>query len=105
MGEIFADIYKVSYNKVKESLSMVGLESASKTPASKLSKGMRNRLQLARVFMHTPKIIFLDEPTSGLDLATSKSIHKMIFNKKISVHDRTNIELPHSKKFAEKIYV
>ena len=37
MGEIFADIYKVSYNKVKET-SMVGLESASKTPASKLSK-------------------------------------------------------------------
>lgn len=80
--KIFAEIYRIPYNKVKESLSMVGLEAAAKIPACKLSKGMRSRLQLARVFMHTPQIIFLDEPTSGLDPATSRAIHQMIIAKK-----------------------
>ena len=79
---IFADIYGVSHSKIKEVLTKVGLESDAKTPASKLSKGMRARLSLARVFMHSPKLIFLDEPTSGLDPQTMKQIHKLILEKK-----------------------
>lgn len=79
---IFADIYGVSHSKIKEVLTRVGLESDAKTPASKLSKGMRARLSLARVFMHSPKLIFLDEPTSGLDPQTMKQIHKLILEKK-----------------------
>ena len=79
---IFADIYGVSHSKIKEVLTRVGLESDAKTPASKLSKGMRARLSLARVFMHSPKLIFLDEPTSGLDPQTMNQIHKLILEKK-----------------------
>ena len=48
----------------------------------KLSKGMRARLQLARVLMVSPKILFLDEPTSGLDPMTMKYIHKLIVEQK-----------------------
>ena len=79
---IFADIYGVSHSKIKEVLTRVGLERDAKTPASKLSKGMRARLSLARVFMHSPKLIFLDEPTSGLDPQTMNQIHKLILEKK-----------------------
>lgn len=79
---IFADIYGVSHSKINEVLTRVGLESDAKTPASKLSKGMRARLSLARVFMHSPKLIFLDEPTSGLDPQTMNQIHKLILEKK-----------------------
>ena len=79
---IFADIYGIPHIKINEVLTGVGLENDAKTPASKLSKGMRARLSLARVFMHSPELIFLDEPTSGLDPQTMKQIHKLILEKK-----------------------
>ena len=78
---IFADIYGIPHSKINEVLTRVGLERDAKKPASKLSKGMRARLSLARVFMHSPKLIFLDEPTSGLDPQTMKQIHKLILEK------------------------
>lgn len=80
--KIFADIYGIPYTKVNEILEYVGLGDASKKNASNLSKGMEARLRLARVFMHSPKIIFLDEPTSGLDPKSMIAIHKLILEKK-----------------------
>lgn len=80
--KIYADIYGISYSKVKETLKYVGLSEAINKPASHLSKGMGARLRLARVFMHSPEIIFLDEPTSGLDPRSMRAIHKLILEKK-----------------------
>ncbi|MCR5250399.1 MAG: ABC transporter ATP-binding protein [Lachnospiraceae bacterium] len=82
--KIFADVYGVPYRRIKDILELVGLADAAKKPASALSKGMRARLCLARVFMHAPGIIFLDEPTSGLDPQTARSVHKLILEKKES---------------------
>lgn len=80
--KVFADIYGTPKEKIMETLKLVGLEDSAKKPASALSKGMRVRLQLARVFMVSPEIIFLDEPTTGLDPMTMKQIHKIILDKK-----------------------
>lgn len=80
--KIFADIYGIPHSRVKEILDIVGLGDAMNRSAANLSKGMRARLQLARVFMHSPKIIFLDEPTSGLDPQSMRAIHKIILDKK-----------------------
>ena len=80
--KIFADIYGVPYDRIDEALEKVGLKDSAKKPAMKLSKGMRARLQLARVLMVSPKILFLDEPTSGLDPMTMKYIHKLIVEQK-----------------------
>ena len=79
---IFADIYGVPYTEIDKTLNEVGLGDAAKRPAMKLSKGMRARLQLARVLMISPKILFLDEPTSGLDPMTMKYIHRLILEQK-----------------------
>ncbi len=80
--KVFADIYGTPYGKIDETLKLVGLGDAAKKSASDLSKGMRARLQLARVFMHSPEILFLDEPTSGLDPRSQKAIHRIILDKK-----------------------
>ncbi|MGN0424956.1 MAG: ABC transporter ATP-binding protein [Acetatifactor sp.] len=80
--KIFADIYGIPHSRVTKILDYVGLKDAAKRSASDLSKGMEARLRLARVFMHSPKIIFLDEPTSGLDPRSMRTIHKLILEKK-----------------------
>lgn len=82
--KIFADIYGIPHSRVKEILKYVGLEEAEKRAACNLSKGMEARLRLARVFMHSPEVIFLDEPTSGLDPKSMNAIHKLILEKKMS---------------------
>jgi len=75
---VFADIYGMPHEKSMEALRDVGLEKAAKRAVSDLSKGMRQRLALARAILHKPKVLFLDEPTSGLDPLTARGIHRLI---------------------------
>ena len=82
--KIFADIYQIDHSKIMTTLSQVGLAESARKPAMKLSKGMRARLQLARVLMISPRLLFLDEPTSGLDPVTMKYIHQLILDCKAS---------------------
>ncbi|MDE7363209.1 MAG: ABC transporter ATP-binding protein [Oscillospiraceae bacterium] len=99
--KIFAEIYGVKNDEILSSLKKVGLEGARRTPASKLSKGMRSRLRLARVFMTDPDILFLDEPTSGLDPATADEIHKMMLAEKEK--GKTVFLTTHTMSEAEKL--
>jgi len=75
---VFAGIYGMPKQKSMEALESVGLADAAKKTVTQLSKGMRQRLALARAILHRPKVLFLDEPTSGLDPKTANGIHKLI---------------------------
>lgn len=78
----YADIYRVSHSSITDTLKSIGLYEARNTAVSKLSKGMKNRLSLARALMNDAKVLFLDEPTSGLDPATTKEIHQILVEQK-----------------------
>ena len=75
---VFAEIYGISRNKSLEALKNVGLGDSTKKAVTTLSKGMKQRLAIARAILHEPKVLFLDEPTSGLDPSTAKGIHSLI---------------------------
>lgn len=75
---VFAEIYRLPKEKIREILKDVGLLEAEKRPVNKLSKGMKQRLVMARALMHSPEILFLDEPGSALDPATVEEIHSLI---------------------------
>lgn len=65
----WSDIYGLGLdeNGLMEILSQVGLEKSAHERAGAFSRGMAQRLSLARVFMPEPKLVFLDEPGTGLD--------------------------------------
>lgn len=76
--KLFAGIHNVPLGQIGGILEKVGLTGSEKIKAGKMSKGMKQRLQLARAVLHQPKLLFLDEPTSGLDPSTAAEIHTLM---------------------------
>lgn len=75
---IFADIYRASAERIENLLDRTQLRPARNKAVSKLSKGMRGRVNLCRALLKEADILYLDEPTSGLDPATTWKIHQLI---------------------------
>jgi ABC-2 type transport system ATP-binding protein len=98
---LFAEIYKIPRSKSIVALENVNLQDAVNKPVNTLSKGMRQRLALARAILHEPKLLFLDEPTSGLDPLTARSIHRLI--RKLSDKGATIFLTTHNMEEAVKL--
>ena len=61
--------------RIKELLTQIGLWERRKETVDKWSKGMKQKLAIARAILHRPTLLFLDEPTAGLDPVSSNQLH------------------------------
>lgn len=74
----FASLYAGDTATPEEVLERVGLSEHADKPVAAFSKGMKNRLNLARSLVNRPRIWFLDEPTSGLDPVNARRVRDLV---------------------------
>jgi len=81
--EFFAEAYGITdrserSKRIRELLEFFDLWERRNDKAGGFSKGMKQKLALARALVHSPEILFLDEPTSGLDPRSAKDIRDLM---------------------------
>lgn len=80
--DFFSDMYRIPRDhkkrKVQELLELVGLGDAADIRVENYSRGMKQRLHLARGLVNDPEVLFLDEPTLGLDPEISRETRSLI---------------------------
>jgi ABC-2 type transport system ATP-binding protein len=100
---IFANLYGVPKPaaSVEKYLKMLGLWGRRRDEAGSFSKGMRQKLALARALLHEPKVLFLDEPTSGLDPEAAKLVRDFI--EELKTEGRTIFLCTHNLDEADRL--
>jgi ABC-2 type transport system ATP-binding protein len=102
--EYFAGFYQGIKNipaQVEKYLKIMGLWERREEPVGRYSKGMKQRLALARSLLAEPKVLFLDEPTAGLDPEASGEVRGLI--QKLSREGRTIFLSTHNLAEAEQL--
>jgi ABC-2 type transport system ATP-binding protein len=103
---IYAELYGVPRAQVNQRLEkylqLFELADRAGDKVGSYSKGMKQRLALARALLHDPEIIFLDEPTAGLDPVSTRSVHELI-NRLSRQEGRTIFMCTHNLAEAQKL--
>ena len=91
---------RITDDKIRQTMELVGLDSTMKKPVGKYSLGMRQRLGIAQAMMEDPEILILDEPTNGLDEDGVEWFRQFILEQKekgklilLASHSREDIEM------------
>ena len=79
-GSLFGASSDVARDRAVQLLSEVGLADRGRSRISGFSRGMRQRLGIARALVHHPEVVFLDEPTLGLDPAGQQQVLDIVAN-------------------------
>ena len=88
--------------RIKETLSQIGLWERRKETPKKWSKGMRQKLAIARAVLHRPPLVLLDEPTAGLDVMAAVAVREDLAS--LAAREGTSIFLTtHNMAEAEKL--
>ncbi len=100
---IFANLYDVEDvdRQVQKYLSMLRLWTRRDDPVGSFSKGMRQKLAVARAMLHEPPLLFLDEPTSGLDPESASLVRSFI--EELKGEGRTIFICTHNLNEAERL--
>ncbi len=100
---IYANLYDVEQvdRQVEKYLRMLGLWSRRDDPVGSFSKGMRQKLAIARALLHEPKLLFLDEPTSGLDPEAARLVRSFV--QELSEQGRTIFLCTHNLNEADRL--
>ena len=103
--DFYGRFYRLDVQKRKERiqylLEMLGLWEKRNTTAGTFSKGMKQKLAIARALIHDPQVLFLDEPTASLDPEASKTVRDFILE--LKKEKRTIFLNTHLLDEAEKI--
>lgn len=103
--DFFGQIYDMSegdrQQRIQHLLSRFGLLEARNRRIGKFSKGMRQKLSLARSLLHSPPVLLLDEPTSAMDPASARLVRNAI--KTLRSEDRAIVVCTHNLAEAEEL--
>lgn len=101
----FGQLYDLTRQRaeaqVERYLKMLGLWERRGDPAGSFSKGMRQKLVIARALLHEPAIVFLDEPTAGLDPEASRTVRAFV--KELRAEGRTIFLTTHNLPEADEL--
>src|SRR3984885_7529300 len=101
-GVLYKVPKKVRLTQIESLLKLFELWERRDDPVKRFSGGMRRRLEIARGFLHTPKILFLDEPTLGLDPQTRNQLWTHV--KKLNDEENVTVFLTtHYMEEAERV--
>ena len=78
--DFFARLYQLDHRqeRVAEALQMVGLLARQRDPVRSFSRGMLQRLTIARATLHEPDVLLLDEPYTGLDQEATRLLDDLL---------------------------
>lgn len=101
--QIYARLYEVDDvdGQVERYLRLLGLWDRRKDPAGTFSKGMKQKLTIARALLHEPSVLFLDEPTAGLDPEAAKLVRDFVAD--LGTQGRTIFLCTHNLDEAERL--
>lgn len=101
----FAELNDMGHKDIKARINelsgIFGMQEYINKRASRLSKGMKQKVAFARAIVHDPDIMLFDEPTSGLDVSAVREVHEFIL--KCRAEGKTVIFSSHSMTEVEKL--